>query len=69
MKNKEVHLKKKMGRPTDNPKEHRITIRLDNECKDILDNYRAKYNTTVVESIRAAIKKLEVDLEGGSKSE
>lgn len=58
-----------MGRPTDNPKEYRITIRLDNECKDILDAYRVKHNTTVVESVRTAIKKLEADLEGDSKNE
>lgn len=52
-------MKKKMGRPTDNPKEHRITIRLDSECKRILDAYRVKNKTSVVEAVRVAIKKLE----------
>ena len=31
--------KKKMGRPTDNPKDVRITVRLDAESADILKKY------------------------------
>ena len=27
------------GRPTDNPKNHKITVRLDEEAADILQNY------------------------------
>lgn len=58
-----------MGRPTDNPKEHRITVRLDNECKKILDAHRTKYNTSVVESVRIAIKKLEANMKGELSNE
>ena len=29
----------KLGRPTDNPKLHRITVRLDAESKAVLDAY------------------------------
>ncbi len=58
-----------MGRPTDNPKSHRITIRIDDECKTILDKYGAKHNTTIVESVRVAIKNLQTEMEGGSKHE
>ncbi len=33
---------KKIGRPTDNPKGSRITIRLDEESKNILEKYCEK---------------------------
>lgn len=52
-----------MGRPTDNPKTHRITIRIDDECKEILDSYRDKFDTTTVDTVRIAIKKLQRDLD------
>lgn len=48
----------KMGRPTDNPKEERISVRLDNECTEILDLYCAKNKVTRVEAVRQGIKKL-----------
>ena len=32
----------KVGRPTDNPKEERITVRLDAECSNILNDYCKK---------------------------
>ena len=54
-----------MGRPTDNPKVHRITIRIDDECKRILDAYGEKYKMKVVDSVRDAIKKLKVDITDG----
>ena len=30
---------KKLGRPTDNPKPHKLTVRLDDRGLEILDNY------------------------------
>ena len=52
-----------MGRPTDNPKSHQTTVKLDNECKDIVDNYSQQKNVSKMEAIRRGIKKLKDDLE------
>lgn len=49
------------GRPTNNPKEERITIRIDNECSEILSNYCKKNNVNKGQAIRAGIKKLKDD--------
>lgn len=49
---------KKMGRPTDNPKPFKITVRLDTESKAILDAYRAKNEVSQMEAVRRAVKKL-----------
>ncbi|WP_317316174.1 hypothetical protein [Peptostreptococcus russellii] len=46
------------GRPTDNPKETRITVRLDSESNKILEEYSKKNKKTRAESIRDGIKKL-----------
>lgn len=54
--------KKKMGRPTDNPKSRPIHIRLDTECEYILSQYQKKYKTNQAESVRIGIKKLKDDL-------
>ena len=50
--------KKKMGRPTDNPKSKPIHVRLDQECESILASYCAKNDVTQTEAIRRAIKNL-----------
>lgn len=52
---------KKLGRLTSNPKPFSITIRLDSECMDILQDYCKKHNSLRVEAIRAGIKKLKDD--------
>lgn len=49
---------KKMGRPTDNPKETRITIRLDVESQMILEEYKEKHGGSNASIVRKAIKKL-----------
>lgn len=55
-----VHLAdKKMGRPTDNPKPNRITIRIDNETLNKLDDYCKKINVERSEGVRHAIQKLD----------
>lgn len=48
----------KMGRPTDNPKLNRITVRLDAECERILKEYCSENGKDKAEAIRAGIKKL-----------
>lgn len=50
----------KMGRPTDNPKIEKITIRLDNECSAILDKYCKENGTSRAEAIRQGIKRLSI---------
>ena len=54
--------KKKMGRPTDNPKPYRVGFRLDEESKAILDEYCLEKNVTISEAGNMAIKKLKEDL-------
>ena len=53
---------KKMGRPTDNPKPHRIAVRLDNKSKKILDEYCKQENVNQMEAARRGIGKLEADI-------
>lgn len=50
---------KKLGRPTDNPKNNKITIRIDDEVLKILDAYCKKKNVTRTSAITEGIKKLE----------
>lgn len=47
-----------MGRPTDNPKETRITVRLDSESNKILNEYCVKKQISKADAIREAIKGL-----------
>lgn len=54
--------KKKMGRPTDNPKVDSLNVRLDKESSEILKKYAEKYDITRTESARIGIKKLKEDL-------
>lgn len=48
----------KLGRPTDNPKEERITVRLDAECVRILNDYCEKHNATKTDAVRESIRRL-----------
>lgn len=50
------------GRPTNNPKPYKITTRIDEESKIILDNYCKQENVPQMEAVRRGIKKLEADL-------
>lgn len=52
----------RLGRPTDNPKGNSIHVRLDKECKEILDKYSKQEKITRTESIRIGIKKLKSDI-------
>nr|DAG43004.1 MAG TPA: hypothetical protein [Caudoviricetes sp.] len=46
------------GRPTENPKQERITVRLDKESAETLHLYCEKKNVDRAEAIRRGIKKL-----------
>ena len=55
-----VPISKKVGRPySENPKDIRLTVRLDQKHNDILERYSAKYAITKNESVRRGIEKLE----------
>ena len=49
------------GRPTDNPKSERITVRLDKDSSKILEEYCNQVSVERAEAIRRGIKKLESD--------
>ena len=53
---------KKMGRPTDNPKPYQMTLKYDEECKNILEAYCQQENVVKMEAVRRGIKKLKDDL-------
>lgn len=50
------------GRPTDNPKGNPLTIRLDKEAQNILDEYCKQEKVEKGEAARRGIKKLKSDL-------
>lgn len=52
----------KMGRPTDNPKNHKITVRLDEKSANILQRYCEQEQVEKGETVRRGLKKLESDL-------
>jgi hypothetical protein len=52
----------KIGRPTDNPKPHKITVRLDDKSKDILNDYCKQESVNQMEAVRRGIAKLEKDI-------
>ncbi len=54
--------KKKLGRPTDNPKGQSMHVRLDAECAEILAKYCEQEGTSKMEATRRGIKKLKSDL-------
>jgi len=54
--------KKKMGRPTDNPKPYRMAVKYDEECKHILEKYCEQENVNKMEATRRGIRKLKDDL-------
>ena len=52
-----------MGRPTDNPKDKTLFIRLDNESSEVLETYCEQKQVAKAEAARRGIKKLKDDLE------
>ena len=55
------------GRPTDNPKPYKLTVRVDEESKLILDKYTEQEQVSQMEAIRRGIKRLEPDINKLSK--
>ncbi len=53
--------KKKMGRPTDNPRPHSLTIRISDADKRILEEYCAKTGVNRTEAISRGIGKLNAE--------
>lgn len=50
------------GRPTQNPKREKITVRLDEDSVDILKDYCEQEKTEKAEAVRRGIKKLKADI-------
>ncbi len=50
------------GRPTDNPKTYKVTVRLDNEATETLETYCKQEKIEKGEAIRRGIKKLRSDI-------
>lgn len=53
-----IEKNKKMGRPTEKPKNTQIAIRLDDETLNILDKYCKQQGVSRAEGTRRAIHKL-----------
>ncbi len=51
--------KKKMGRPTDNPKKTQFSVRFDDETLQILDKYCEDKHLTRPQGVREAVRKLQ----------
>lgn len=49
----------RLGRPTDNPKDVRITVRLDAECANILTAYCKRHKFSKTDAVREGIKRLQ----------
>ena len=52
----------RIGRPTDNPKTHKITVRLDEESAKIMERYCEQECVEKAEAVRRGLKKLESDI-------
>ena len=50
------------GRPTDNPRPHKLSIRLNDESVKTLEDYCEKQNVNRTEAIERAIGKLKDDI-------
>ena len=51
-------MKKKMGRPTDSPKQIQIAARFDDETLQILDNFCEQEKISRAEGTRRAVRRL-----------
>lgn len=50
------------GRPTDNPKSNKITVRLDEESTRIMKQYCEQESIEKAEAVRRGLKRLEADI-------
>lgn len=53
---------KKIGRPTTNPRPHKLSIRINDKSKGILEQYCKENGTSKTEAIERSIEKLGNDL-------
>ena len=53
---------KKMGRPTDNPRPHKLNVRINDASKNILERYCLQESVNRTEAVERGIKRLENDL-------
>lgn len=53
-----IEEKKKMGRPTDNPRPNKISVRISDENKELLEDYCKKNNMNRSEAINIGIQLL-----------
>ncbi len=53
---------KKRGRPTDNPRSHKLSIRLNDQSQEILERYCARESVNKTTAIERGIAKLEDEL-------
>ena len=59
---KEERMSPKTGRPTNNPKNERITVRLDSKSTEIMNEYCKQESVEKAEAVRRGLKKLEKDI-------
>ena len=52
----------KLGRPTDNPKSERITVRLDENSANILKEYCKQEEIDKAEAVRRGLRMLEISI-------
>ncbi|WP_335931189.1 hypothetical protein [Fusobacterium polymorphum] len=52
--------KKKMGRPTNDPKDIKLTVRVNKTTNEILEKFCKENNLTKVEGVREAINRLPI---------
>lgn len=52
--------KKKMGRPTNDPKDVKLTVRVNKATNEILEKYCKENNISKVEGVREAINRLPI---------
>ena len=53
---------KKMGRPTDNPRPHKLSVRINDRSKKTLEEYCLRETVNRTEAVERAIGKLADDL-------
>lgn len=51
-----------MGRPTNNPRYHQLSIRINDESQEVLEAYCEQESVNKTEAIERSIKKLKDDL-------
>lgn len=53
---------KKLGQPTENPTPYKITVRIDEPYKDMIESYCKQEGASQMECIRRGMKKLKPEI-------